>query len=903
MTRQNAPITAFNRGRISRLGLARTDLDRVRLSAETQTNWMPRTLGSMMLRPGLGYVGAISNSSSGRLIPFIAKSTDTALFEITNTKMRVWIGDSVVTRGNSTAAVTLGTFSSTLLGGWTDADETGSSSFWIAGNYLGLVGTKYSRAIRRQTVTSSAGTHGLAVVVDRGLVTFKVGSSAAGDDYIPEAVLRPGRYSFGVVSTGNFSIEFSANSQYASRVTSVAVESSGDLSLTAPWAAADLDKLRWDASADVTFVACQGYQQRRIERYSTISYGIATYEPENGPFRNPNTGPTRMTASARTGDITIEADKPFFSTDHVGSLLEMTSVGQQVSVTVTGTNQFSDSIRVAGSTDQRQVDVLITSSSGAFTGTMRVQRSVGEDGSFANVSGLTWTSTIDTNFNDGFSNQVMFYRIGVGSTFTSSDGTPTGQLTFASGGITGVARITSSTGSTTAGAAVLSAFGSTEPTETWAEGEWSDYRGYPTSVALHEGRLTWAGKAKMQLSESDAFEGFDNDEEGDSGPINRSIGSGPVDVIQWLVSLGRLIVGTQTRELQLKTSSLDDPVTPDNFSLRDVSGQGSNNVQAVRIDRRALFVQQGGTRLMDLAYSGESADYDTVDRTLLVPEMGEPSIIRLGVQRQPDTRIHCVRSDGTVAVLVSDAAENVVCWLDVETGDADGANGVVEEVAVLPGSIEDSVYYIVRREINGSTQRFLERWAMEAEARGGSTNKIMDSFVTSHSSTAATIASGATHLVGETVCAWGSYGGGVDLGSTFVVSSTGGITGLPYASTTVFFGLPYVAKYVSSKLAYAAQAGTALTQKKRVNHLGLILADTHARGLQYGASTGNLDNLPIMEGGETVSTDTVHSAYDRESVEFPGDMTTDSRIVLLAQSPRPCTVLGAVIQIEAKEKI
>ena len=48
MARGNAPLVVFNRGRLGRLGLARTDLDRSRLSAEIQTNFMPRVLGSMM---------------------------------------------------------------------------------------------------------------------------------------------------------------------------------------------------------------------------------------------------------------------------------------------------------------------------------------------------------------------------------------------------------------------------------------------------------------------------------------------------------------------------------------------------------------------------------------------------------------------------------------------------------------------------------------------------------------------------------------------------------------------------------------------------------------------------------------------------------------------------------------
>jgi hypothetical protein len=57
MTQFAHPIPqSFNRGLVSPLALARIDLKRLALSADISTNWMPRTLGPMMLRPGLGYV-------------------------------------------------------------------------------------------------------------------------------------------------------------------------------------------------------------------------------------------------------------------------------------------------------------------------------------------------------------------------------------------------------------------------------------------------------------------------------------------------------------------------------------------------------------------------------------------------------------------------------------------------------------------------------------------------------------------------------------------------------------------------------------------------------------------------------------------------------------------------------
>ena len=76
---EETALRTFNRGLISPLALARTDLERVGLSAETFENWMPRNLGSMMLRPGTKYIGATRSNLIAKFIPFIFSSTDTAL--------------------------------------------------------------------------------------------------------------------------------------------------------------------------------------------------------------------------------------------------------------------------------------------------------------------------------------------------------------------------------------------------------------------------------------------------------------------------------------------------------------------------------------------------------------------------------------------------------------------------------------------------------------------------------------------------------------------------------------------------------------------------------------------------------------------------------------------------------
>jgi hypothetical protein len=896
----NAPLHAFNRGLVSRLALARTDIDRLRLSAEEQTNWMPRTLGSMMLRPGLKYIGATKSNNQAKHIPFVFALDDIALIELTNTVMRVWIDDALVTRSTVTAAVTNGTFDSNLTG-WTDADESGGASAWGTGGYMALVGNGTAAAIRRQEVTvNQSGTeHALRVIINRGPVTFKVGSTAGGDDYVTETVLRTGEHSLAFTPSGNFHIEFSSRHKREVNVDSCVVESSGTMEVTAPWATADLQKIRFDQSGDVVFVACDGYQQRRIERRGTgRSWSVCVYAPDDGPFRAVNTGPITLTPSALSGNTTLTASAPLFKSSHAGALFQVNSAGQSVTVSITAQNTFSNPIKVTGVDAQRPFSISISGIAGGST--VRLQRSLnGESGTFSNV--IEWVADVAQSYDDGLDNIEAWYRIGI-QTGEFGTGTTVCTLNYPSGSIHGVCRVTGFTNSTTVSVEVITDFGS-GATDNWREGIWSSYRGFATSVALYEGRLWWAGRDWIVGSISDAFEGFDPDTEGDSGPIVRTLGSGPVDKIHWILPLTRLILGAEGAEKSIRSSSFDEPLTPTLFNIKDASTQGSKSANAVKVDDRGFFVQKGGTRVFELLPNAEKADYKSEDRTQIVPEVCEPSITMIAVQRQPDTRLHCVRSDGTVAVYLYDAAENVSCWVAIET------DGDVEDVAVLPGDIEDAVYYSVKRTINSSTVRYLEKWALESECEGSTLNKQADSFVTFTNSPASATVSGLSHLEGASVVVWADgkclddADGDIE---TFTVSS-GAITltdgGSAYEASTGVVGLAYRARYKSTKLAYAAQAGTALSQRKKVERLALILADVHHKGIKAGPDYTTMDTLPQVVNGGVVTTDTVHTAYDYDSWEFPGGWNTDSRLCLEANAPRPCTVLGAVIGVQTNERV
>ncbi len=208
-------ILAFNRGVVSAFGLARVDLKRMGMSAETQTNWMPRVLGSMMLRPGLQKLDNTRSDTVSRLMPFVFSEDDTAQVEISGNTVYVRIDDSRITRPTVTSAVTNGGFDSNVTS-WTDIDESSTASIWEANGNLQLLGNGTNFAGRKQQVTTvETGTeHALRVIVDTGPIILKVGSSDLGEQYISETSLGEGEHSLAFTPTGDFYITITSSLSY-----------------------------------------------------------------------------------------------------------------------------------------------------------------------------------------------------------------------------------------------------------------------------------------------------------------------------------------------------------------------------------------------------------------------------------------------------------------------------------------------------------------------------------------------------------------------------------------------------------------------------------------------------------------------------------------------------------------
>ncbi len=892
MPKQVPPLLSFNRGEVSRHALARVDVDKLRLSAERQENWLPFVLGPMMLRPGLQYIGKVVGDKPNRLIPFVFSNSDVALIELTPNLMRVWsvAGDAetLISRAAVTTTIENGDFSSA--GGWDlSSGTTSGATAVIANNVLTLACAPVGgRARCTQQIASGlvdiGKPHAVKVVVERGPIHFHIGSTNGGTDLVSFTTLDTGTHSLSFTPSGSIYIHLESTDPREKIVAGVTVEPAGAMQIETTWDENDLRHVRFDQSGDVVFCACPGQRQRKIERRAVGSWSFVDYKSDDGPFQAFNRADITLTPGHYDGNTTLTADRDYFTAGHVGCLFRLFSNGQLYKTVLGALDATTPAIRVTGIGADRNFSWVVA---GTWAGALTLQRSFdGEDAGFVDVPSHTATSNGATALADGLNNSEVWYRV----KFTAyTSGAATVNFTYTGGGTAGIARVTSYVSPTQVNVEILRAFSSLQGTRDWLEGDWSDRSGWPTAVRIHEGRLWWAGRDRIWGSVSDNYTGFDIDTEGDSGPINRSIGSGPVDTINWLLSLTRLLVGREGQEVSVRSGAFDEPLTPANFGFKDCSTQGSVALQAAKIDTRGVFVQKSNRKVYELAFQAESGDYRPRDLTRLNLDIGVPGFLDIAVQRQPDTQLHMPLANGEVAVLLYDSDDGVEAWWRVVT------DGAVESVAVLPGAIEDRVYYSVLRYIDGYPRRAIEKMARRDECIGGRINKLADCFVVYEGSSTDTIG-GLGHLENEDVIVWAD---GKDKGA-FAVRN--GEVALDESVTSAVVGLSYKADFKSAKLAYAAMMGTALTQKKRIEQIGLVLIDTHGQGVQYGQSFDALSDMPAVKDGAVVASDAILPEYDMPMTALRGTWDTDARLCLRAQAPRPATVAAAVISVQTNEK-
>jgi hypothetical protein len=429
-----------------------------------------------------------------------------------------------------------------------------------------------------------------------------------------------------------------------------------------PYATADLSTLNWTQSADVLTVVHPLHQPRQISRTAHDAWTVTEFPNTNGPFQDANVD-TAVTvySNATTGSVTLTASSALFDAEMIGTQFYIEQKDYGTPWEPGKTVAINDIAR----SDGKYYQALTA----AATGSLRPTHEADDwsDG------GVTW----------------RFLHPG-----------------FGYGTITGVASSTSAT-MTVASRVPDGAIGSGGATYKWAKSAWGGDQGYPSAVTYFKNRQVFGGTTArpQEVTMSRIANYFDF---GYSQPlvsddaIKFPIPGRQVNAVRHLVPLKQLAVLTSGSEWTL--SGENGIIAPDTISVDNQGYRGCSKTPPVVVGNTALFIQDKGRTIRELAFDFASDSYTGQDLTQLASHLFvDGTITEWAYQQAPFQVVWCVRSDGTLLGLTYLKEQQVVGWHRHDT------DGEFESVACISEGGEDVLYCIVKHTIDGSTKRYVER--------------------------------------------------------------------------------------------------------------------------------------------------------------------------------------------------
>jgi len=312
----------------------------------------------------------------------------------------------------------------------------------------------------------------------------------------------------------------------------------------------------------------------------------------------------------------------------------------------------------------------------------------------ATTGGITITASAVT----GINNDQGFISTDVGRLVAIENGAP---LEW------GIARITSITSTTVVNATVVDDFGATTAMPTWKLGAWSDTTGFPKTVTFDNDRLCWAYLQTLWLSKVGLYADHGVSEPlVDDDALALTINTAKANTIQWIESAQKFAIGTTGAEWWLTSASGEGPITATSKYRSLGSSHGCEDVAPVSVGDTILFTKRHGHALQELEYTYESNSFRGEEASLLISQLlRDEKILQMDFQEVPHRVLWCVTESGKLFSLTYYKEHKVYGWAWHET------EGLFESVAVIPGTPEDEVWFVVKRTVNGSTKRYIERMA------------------------------------------------------------------------------------------------------------------------------------------------------------------------------------------------
>ena len=415
-----------------------------------------------------------------------------------------------------------------------------------------------------------------------------------------------------------------------------------------------------------------------------------------------------------------------------------------------------------------------------------------------------------------------------------------------------------------------------DQTSYWAEGSWSDVRGWPRAIGFYQQRLGFASTdhepSNVWLSKTGDFEDFKAGVDDDEALVYGLAAQG-VNVVRWLMPWKIFAIGTAGAEWRISGSTLSEAITPTNVNANSETSEGSADLQAIQAAKSILFIDRTAKNVRELTYSFTEDAYSSPILNQLAKHITEAGIVSFAYQKNPDSIVWFVLTDGKMVGLTYNPDQKIVAFYTFVT------DGLVESVATIPGSNgNDEVWISVKRTIDGATVRYIE-YLNDQDQSAFEDQFFVDSGLT-YSGVAATTLSGLDHLEGEEVAILGNNG--VHDNKTI----TGGAITLSTAVTKAHVGLPYTATLKTMPFTQGAADGSGQGRLKSVDHLTFNIYKSIS--LKFGKDSSTLKEVFFSSS----STPTLFTGL--KQLEYQGAVDETQQITVVSDKPTPLSILSIV---------
>lgn len=185
--------------------------------------------------------------------------------------------------------------------------------------------------------------------------------------------------------------------------------------------------------------------------------------------------------------------------------------------------------------------------------------------------------------------------------------------------------------------------------------------------------------------------------------ISASVAAREAATIRHIVPMADMILLTQQGEWRV-TAINSDAITPDTVAVRQQSEIGSNSVRPLVVNNTVVFSANRGGHVRTMSFNWQAQGYVTGDLSLRATHLFDGlTIVDSTYSKAPYPVLWFVSSSGKLLSLTYVPEEDVAGWAVHDVG------GTVESVCAIPEGDGDSVYIAVKRTVDGSEERHIER--------------------------------------------------------------------------------------------------------------------------------------------------------------------------------------------------